>query len=426
LKKLLFISLAVILALSVGLIGCDGGGAVSYDLTIAATTGGSTTPAAGTDTYDEGEVVDLTATPDDGYVFVNWTGDVDTVADVNDATTTITMDDDYSITANFAEEAWDYVISLDFHCTAGSTSSLWEYVHEPWIQAVQNAAGPDGGKFEFTVTFGETPYGPEDSLTALSDGVVDVGQLSTDTFNLGAIGYLPFIFSMSSAAYATHSIYEEDWDVLGELDDVKMLLATPLQPAQWWGNVDVQTLADLDGLDVRAEGKEVPIIDALGATPQEYGTMEIFSQLDTGAIDGCFFTYSGGMFWLHLNEVTTSTSEVNMVLPRYMLAMNKAKYESLHPDARALLDSFCTADDSVQYAQAHEAAQAGAKGAINGYRAGHGQSPIYVIPAAELENWEAACESVFDDFVTELDDLDFDGQGILDRVYELIAEYEAS
>ena len=36
-----------------------------------------------------------------GYRFVNWTGDVDTVADVNAAATTINMKGDYSIMANF-------------------------------------------------------------------------------------------------------------------------------------------------------------------------------------------------------------------------------------------------------------------------------------------------------------------------------------
>ena len=76
-----------------------------YDLTISSTAGGSvTTPGEGTSTYDEGTVVDLVAAPDAGYDFVNWTGDVGTIADVGDATTTITMNDNYSITANFEEE----------------------------------------------------------------------------------------------------------------------------------------------------------------------------------------------------------------------------------------------------------------------------------------------------------------------------------
>jgi len=71
-------------------------------LTISSTTGGSvTTPGEGTSIYDEGTVVDLVAEAEEGYLFVNWTGDVGTLADVTAASTTITMDDNYSITANF-------------------------------------------------------------------------------------------------------------------------------------------------------------------------------------------------------------------------------------------------------------------------------------------------------------------------------------
>lgn len=73
-----------------------------YNLTTSSTMGGRvTTPGEDTFTYDEGKVVDLVATPDTGYRFVNWTGDVEEIADVYDATTTITMNDDYTVTANF-------------------------------------------------------------------------------------------------------------------------------------------------------------------------------------------------------------------------------------------------------------------------------------------------------------------------------------
>ncbi len=75
-----------------------------YNLTISSTDGGSVTSTdEGVFTYDEGAVVDLVATPDKGYQFVNWTGDVAAIDDVNAATITLTMDGDYSITANFEE-----------------------------------------------------------------------------------------------------------------------------------------------------------------------------------------------------------------------------------------------------------------------------------------------------------------------------------
>jgi len=45
------------------------------------------------------------AVADEGYQFVNWTGDVGTSVDVNAAKTIITVWDNYEITAKFEEES---------------------------------------------------------------------------------------------------------------------------------------------------------------------------------------------------------------------------------------------------------------------------------------------------------------------------------
>ena len=84
--------------------------APSYDLTIVSTTGGSvtTTGEAGPYTYGEGTVVNLVAEAEEGYYFVNWSGDVGTVACVIAATTTVTMNADHSIMANFEEWVWTF------------------------------------------------------------------------------------------------------------------------------------------------------------------------------------------------------------------------------------------------------------------------------------------------------------------------------
>ena len=79
-----------------------------YSLTITSTPGGSVTePGEGMSLHDAQEVVALVAQPDENWRFAGWTGDVNTIANVTAAQTTITMDDSYSITANFAiNEGW--------------------------------------------------------------------------------------------------------------------------------------------------------------------------------------------------------------------------------------------------------------------------------------------------------------------------------
>jgi hypothetical protein len=101
--------LLVLVAFVAGMVGCAG--PVQYSLTISTTEGGEiTTPGEGTFNYDEGAEVPLVAFPHAGYRFVNWTGDVGTVADINAASTTVTINDNYSITANFIAQ---YALTID-------------------------------------------------------------------------------------------------------------------------------------------------------------------------------------------------------------------------------------------------------------------------------------------------------------------------
>lgn len=92
----------VMVVLTVGIVGCDGVGSQSCTLTITSSAGGSVTdPGEGTFSYDEGAVVNLVATADDGYGFQGWTGDTEGVADPESRTTTIVMGQNSSIMANF-------------------------------------------------------------------------------------------------------------------------------------------------------------------------------------------------------------------------------------------------------------------------------------------------------------------------------------
>jgi Leucine-rich repeat (LRR) protein len=90
-----------------------------YELKISSTGGGNVTiPGEGTFTYGAGTSHALLATPDEGYRFVNWYGDVGNIADRNAAGTTIKLDGSYSITANFTE-------ILEYHLTVSTTVGGW-------------------------------------------------------------------------------------------------------------------------------------------------------------------------------------------------------------------------------------------------------------------------------------------------------------
>lgn len=74
-------------------------------LTISSGDNGSVTlPGEGDFEYAPYPVVELTAVADTNWCFMNWSGDTANIADVNSATTTIFLDANYSIVANFTNQ----------------------------------------------------------------------------------------------------------------------------------------------------------------------------------------------------------------------------------------------------------------------------------------------------------------------------------
>ncbi len=81
----------------------------TYDLTMeVGAGGGGTIDPTGTHPYAEGTEVAITATPEPGWTFTGWSGDV---ANAGAASTTVTMDADKTVTATFTQDEY----TLDRH-----------------------------------------------------------------------------------------------------------------------------------------------------------------------------------------------------------------------------------------------------------------------------------------------------------------------
>jgi len=194
---------------------------VQYDLTTSSTTGGLVTdPGEGVYTYDEGALVDLAATPGGGYQFVEWTGDVGTVADVYAAATTITMNGNYSITANFEEMSL-----VQYDLTTSSTErgsvtapgeGMFTYDGETVVDLV---ATPDEG-YQF------------DEWTGDVDTIADIeAAVTTITMNGDYSITANFVAAPSGGCFIATVAYgtstAEQIDVLRDFRDVVLLESIP-------------------------------------------------------------------------------------------------------------------------------------------------------------------------------------------------------
>jgi Zn-dependent protease len=150
----------VTLAFIGGIVGCGQYAApTSYTLAIAATTGGSViTPGQGNFTYTNGTVVNLMATPANGYLFAGWTGDVGTIGNVNSPTTTITISNNCSITSKFVKRyglavgGWHTVgLQTGGTVVAVGLNSYQQCNVTGWTNIAQIAAEPPSPVAEFVI-----------------------------------------------------------------------------------------------------------------------------------------------------------------------------------------------------------------------------------------------------------------------------------
>ena len=94
----------IAVALIAGVVGCEGEGEVLYTLTMAVDPPGSgeAIDVTGAAAYEAGAAIDIQATANPGYTFVNWTAPEGTFADANAARTIFTMPPkDAIVTAKF-------------------------------------------------------------------------------------------------------------------------------------------------------------------------------------------------------------------------------------------------------------------------------------------------------------------------------------
>ncbi|MBN2077030.1 MAG: InlB B-repeat-containing protein [Dehalococcoidales bacterium] len=111
----------------------------AHTLTIEIQGEGTVTPSPGANSYNKDTSVEITAIPDDGYKFDGWTGDVE---NISKAKTSVKMDSDKTIIANFLERT--YTLTMG-HNGAGSVTppvGVYQYGEGTIVDVI---ATPDEG-----------------------------------------------------------------------------------------------------------------------------------------------------------------------------------------------------------------------------------------------------------------------------------------
>ncbi len=158
----------------------------TYTLQIESEGKGSTSANPEKTEYTENESVQITATPDEGYTFESWTGDVDD-ADKNKSTFDLMMDSDKNLTAQFVkipEETFLLTINEDENGTVDKSPDQEEYTEN---QTVILTAKPKDG-YLFTKWTGDV---------SADDEAVNPLTLTMDTDKTISAGFRQIMYSLT-------------------------------------------------------------------------------------------------------------------------------------------------------------------------------------------------------------------------------------
>jgi TRAP-type C4-dicarboxylate transport system substrate-binding protein len=319
--------------------------------------------------------------------------------------------------------AEDIVLRLHHFLPANSTSH--EKFLKPWAEGI---ATQSKGRLRIEIhpamRLGGKPHQLYDqAATGAADLVWTLPGYTAGRFPIAELFELPFL--AGSAEATSQAVQEFGQKYLkNEFKEVRPLALHVYHPgALHTARKQVKTLEDLRGLKIRAPTRILTeAIKALGAQPVSLPLNDLREALDKGTLDGAALPFEI-LGALRLEEAlrfhTSFGSEPGIFSAVFLLAMNKAKYESLPADLRQVIDANSGRSLSRRAGAVWDQAEALGEEAAKD----HGNE-FYVMPKSELLIWRAAAMSVTDQWVSDMDAKGLDGEKMLAEAQALIAKYE--
>ena len=316
-------------------------------------------------------------------------------------------------------------VTLKFHTFMSPSSNVWLAMHKPWMEKVEKESG---GRIKFegypAMQLGGTPVQLYDQV---KDGVVDVvWTLPGNTagrFPRIEVFELPFI--MSNAEATSKAYWEYVQTVAPDEFKDTQVLALQVHGPGVIHTVDkpVKSINDMRGLKLRAPTRQVTkLMGVLGATPVGMPLPQIPDALSKGTITGCVIPWEV-VPSVKVNELTKFHAEFDpaggsLYTTTFVMAMNKAKYNSLAPDLKKVIDNNSGMATSAWLGKVQQGND------VPGRKTASDRgNTIYTVSAAEAQEFRRKSRTVEVEWVEDMNKKGFDGKKLLDTARSLIEKH---
>ena len=316
-------------------------------------------------------------------------------------------------------------VTLKFHTFMAPQSGVWLNMHKPWMAKVEKESG---GRIKFeaypAMQLGGTPVQLYDQV---KDGVVDVvWTLPSNTagrFPRVEVFELPF---MLTNAEATSRAYWEYVQTMApdEFKDVQVLALQVHGPGViHTADKQVKTAEDMKGLKLRAPTRQVTkLLSALGATPIGMPLPAITDAMSKGTVNGGVIPWEvvkpTKVYELAKYHAEFDPAGGALYTTTFVLAMNKAKYNSLPPDLKKVIDNNSGIETSAWLGKVQQENDIPGRAAAVEHK-----NIISTISAEEAQNFRRKSRQLEVEWVQDMNKRGYDGTKLLETARALIEKH---
>ena len=289
---------------------------------------------------------------------------------------------------------------------------------ESWAREVESRTG---GTLKINIYPGGTLTGAGECYEGVVRGISDIG-MSVFAYTRGRFPVmeavdLPLGYPTGMAATRIANAYYQEMKP-EELNDVKVLYLHAHGPGLLHTKAPVETLEDLQGLQIRSTGLSAKMVSALGANPVAMPQGDTYEALQKGVVEGTFAPMETLKGWRQA-EVIDSTTECRDVgyTTAMFVVMNKNKFNQLPEDMQDVLTAV-----SEEWIETHGKVWDDADEEGLAFTLDSGNR-IIEISEEESARWQAAIEPVIAEYIENAEAKGIDGRKSVDFLQEMVEKH---
>lgn len=318
----------------------------------------------------------------------------------------------------FAEE-----VTLRLHQFLPAPAGVPKNILIPWAEKIEAAS--DG---RITIQhFPSMQLGgkPPELIDQAKDGVADIvwtlPGYTPGRFPRTEVLELPFMMTNAEATSCAYWELAEKHMLDADFSDFKVLGLWVHGPGLIHSADLIETPADLAGVKLRAPTRVTnQMFSTLGATAVGMPIPAVPEALSKGVIDATVIPWevTAPLKTSELVSNHLEFGEASLYTSTFVLAMNKARYDSLPDDLKAIIDANSGAELSCFAGKQMQADDA--PGRAIAVELGN---EITTLTPEQVEEWRTAAAPTIDAWIDDVSAEGIDGAALIEEARALIAEY---